>query len=151
MEYPTARWTKIDALVQVMASDLKKIGVTMNLKPVDSGDWLAKYVSGTLAEASMSTLGTAYDLDFNTTRFVCKNAAVFFCDPDFDRVFAEQQQLIDPAARLKKLHELSVIFYDKVAAVPLLEWASIWGYSSKVKNLQIYPDVSVNLLEIDRN
>jgi peptide/nickel transport system substrate-binding protein len=149
MEYPTARWTKVDALVQVMAADMKKIGVTMNLHPVDSGAWLAKYVAGTLEEATMSTLGTAYDLDFNTNRFVCKNAAVFFCDAEFDRVFSEQQQLVDPAARLEKLHELAQIFYDKVAAVPILEWASIWGYSSKVKNVQIYPDVSVNLVSIE--
>lgn len=150
LEYPDGRWTKIKELAETVAAQLQAIGITVELIPEDSGTWLSNYVNGETVEMTFTTLGPAFDLDFNTVRFICDNPAVFFCSEEFDAAYQNQKTIGDRDEREQALHELAVVFNEQVAAVPLLEWQAIWAYSPDLTNISINPDVSLNILIIDR-
>jgi peptide/nickel transport system substrate-binding protein len=151
LEYPEGRWTKVTELAETVAAQLQAIGITVELIPEDSGTWLANYVNGTTVEMTFTTLGPAFDLDFNTVRFICGNPAIFYCDPEFDAAFNKQKSIGDQAEREQALHELAAIFNEQVPALPLLDWQAIWAFAPELTNISINPDASLNIHIIDQN
>lgn len=150
LEYPQGRWTKVKELSETIAAQMQAVGVTVELIPEDSGTWLANYVQGATVEMTLSTLGPAFDLDFNTVRFTCNNAAKFYCNEEFDAAYTKQKTTADIAEREKALHELARVFHDQAAGIPLLEWQAIWAFKPDLTNVSINPDASLNIHIIDR-
>lgn len=149
-EYPQGRWTKVQELAETIAAQLGAIGIQVELIPEDSGTWLSNYINGETVEMTLSTLGPAFDLDFNTVRFTCDNPAIFYCDEAFDEAYNTQKELTNPEKREAALQELAQIFNEQVAGVPLFEWQEIWAFKPGVENIKIAPDVALDLLAITR-
>jgi peptide/nickel transport system substrate-binding protein len=126
----TSDQTTIDAAPFVQ-SWLEQIGIRTEVTAMSSGR-LGDVINA--GEYDLFDWGWIPDIDPNSilSYFTCDqrppdgvaygNNDAYYCNPEYDRLFLEQQSELDPQARLEKIHELQRIFYNDAAYV--VKWYS---------------------------
>ncbi|MEN9939172.1 MAG: hypothetical protein RLZZ387_5751 [Chloroflexota bacterium] len=129
-------------LVQILQSDLEKIGVTLTIDAKDSPRWAEAADRGefdinahaygrTSADPSLLFKGTtAWRPDANPTGFA---------DPRYAELVDAQAQMVDREQRLPKVRELVEYVQDQAFVIPIAGGVTSFGMSPRVQNLKLLP------------
>jgi peptide/nickel transport system substrate-binding protein len=131
--------------------NLKDVGVEMSIKNVALATAFASYqAGGTWATAQYEMGGWLHglrnpdpDLSF---RFACTQIPsdtnptgsqwYHYCNPEVDKLFAQQANIFDPAERKKVIDQIQKLIYDDYAVVYLYDYTSIYAVKAGLKNFE---------------
>jgi peptide/nickel transport system substrate-binding protein len=132
------------AIATYLVGWLKEIGIKLTIQPMSmtalnsdlgKGDWdmlMDSWTSGPDPSSllSIQTCGTLPDDNGEGG-----NTDAFFCDPRYDKLFAEQSTVFDPAQRAKVVGQMQSILYDADVDDLLYNSTTRIAASSKVTGL----------------
>ncbi len=125
-------------LATYVIDQLKQVGIEGTLEQVDSAQWYAKLTRGEFALAGNLTGIGVDDPDANFyENYVCGSPRNYsqYCNPEIDRMIAQQSQTVDPVQRRRLVYEIQKRL-EIDGARPILGWSIdsyvMWPY---VKNL----------------
>jgi peptide/nickel transport system substrate-binding protein len=139
-EFPVGRYLKDKEYAEAVAGQLAAVGVRLELRPLESGVWVQKYIGGTIGPVFMVDLGPSVDLDFGTARFPSWSPSKFWAHPGFDALFRKQRALVDQNERLKVLREMGALFREEAPAIFGLEITAIHAVSSRASGVVFTPE-----------
>ena len=121
MEIPTGRYLQASDIAQVIAGQLSDIGVKVNLKEIEFGNWMKSLVvSHTLGNAAYFGLAwPTLDAGGLLAFWESSNAEAYYNSPDFDRIAAAANSINDPAKRATLYKELTQQFCAAPPAILL--------------------------------
>jgi peptide/nickel transport system substrate-binding protein/oligopeptide transport system substrate-binding protein len=145
----TTFWVARDDLAFRMAQsiqqDLRAIGMTLLLKPVDFPALIEGVrVAGEVPmfmfgwEADFPDPSNFLDVLFNS-RNQRTNNNTFYANPETDRLLDEAERLLDPAARLRLFHEAEVRIVDDAPWVPLMHPSGVNVRNPRVRDYVLHP------------
>lgn len=130
-------------LAQMMQSELKKIGVQMEIRIVDGAMGIANIRSGNFQAAYLS-----WDLDpdpdpyslFHTSQFppVGQNF-IFYSSPEADRIIDEGRRELDQSKRKALYWRLNEILSDEQPYTWAIQPSLKWGISKRIHGVVISP------------
>jgi peptide/nickel transport system substrate-binding protein len=130
-------------LAQMMQSELKKIGVQMEIRIVDGAMGIADIRSGNFQAAYLS-----WDLDpdpdpyslFHTSQFppVGQNF-IFYSSPEADRIIDEGRRELDQSKRKALYWRLNEILSDEQPYTWAIQPSLKWGISKRIHGVVISP------------
>jgi peptide/nickel transport system substrate-binding protein len=125
-------------IASFVIDQLRQVGIEATLEQVETGIWHAKLTRREYDVAVNNTGIGPDDPDANLfENFKCGSPRNYseYCNPEVDRLIEEQSQTLDPAKRLKLVHDLDTRLQLEGARL-LLGWSKeyylMWPY---VKNL----------------
>lgn len=125
-------------LASFIIDQLKQVGIEATLEQVETGIWHAKLTRRDYEMAVNNTGLGPDDPDANLyENFKCGSPRNYsdYCNPEVDQLIEEQSRTLDPAKRLKLVHDLDMRLQLEGARI-ILGWAKeyylMWPY---VKNL----------------
>lgn len=125
-------------MYQQVAQDLSNVGVTMELRPIPSADWIKKFITGTW-EGGMFGAGQNSAPINDASRFLtfgsCKKPNPYYCDESVVALLEKSDTLFDPNERRAALGELLKIQHDRAANLFLIEQIDLVGVSRRVQGL----------------
>lgn len=135
MEAPVGRYLKDKEVAEWVAGELAKIGVKVNLRIFEWGQYLEKYRGHTFGDIYMLGWGgTAYDADFVFSNlFHSSNFRSYYNNPEVDRLTEEARAAIDPEKRLEIYQELAQTVVDDAAWIFMFGQKDAWGLAERVK------------------
>jgi peptide/nickel transport system substrate-binding protein len=127
--------TTTPKVVEVMAENLRSVGVTLNLKPVPSATFIAGQNKGDY-EISAAFLGNAGELTFwqNWLRSGGGLNKGRVNDPDLDRLIDAETQELDSARRKQIWLDIQRILLDQAYMIGVPEQANFAMWQSRVHN-----------------
>jgi len=122
-------------VVEVMAENLRSIGVTLNLKPLPSANFIAAYNRGDY-DITAAFLGNAGEVTFwqNWLRSGGGFNKGRVDDPELDRLIDAETQELDSAKRKQIWLDLQHILLDQVYLLAVPEQANFAMWQSRVHN-----------------
>ncbi len=136
---------------EVIAEQLKAIGVTVNIDLVDWGTWLSKVYQGrdyqsTVigVDASMMTARAmlerfSSDSDSNFTNF---------SDPEYDKVFKEAIACTDDAKQVELYGELQTILTKNAANLYIQDMCDLVAMGNGLQGYEFYPIYVMDLSKV---
>jgi peptide/nickel transport system substrate-binding protein len=129
-------------IYQAMAADLKQVGVTASLVPIDFGSqWLPKFTG------RARWAGDAFGLSWNAAPlmdgirpfnyFSCKYAAQYYCDPQAQPLIDRVNTSFDPGPRDQALRSLLDYNMQNPPAILLVESRELWATRSSVQGVTV--------------
>ncbi|MEV8442626.1 ABC transporter substrate-binding protein [Actinosynnema sp. NPDC051121] len=129
---------------------LAELGIVVDVQIVSDNQLNESGTAGTF-DLQFSGWGTNPDPDFILSLHTCgqrPNADgkggttdTFFCDPEYDALYAEQRAEFDPAKRRELVQKMQQRFYDQVPAVVLGYDNALEAYrSDKFASFPVQPD-----------
>jgi peptide/nickel transport system substrate-binding protein len=134
-EFPLGRYLKDKEYAEAVAGQLAAVGVRLDMKPLESGVWVQKYLAGTIGPVFMVDLGPSVDLDFATARFPSWSPSKFWANEQFDSLFRKQRATVNQDERLKVLWDLGAYFREEAPAIFGLEITAIHALSPRVSGV----------------
>ncbi|UPW84688.1 ABC transporter substrate-binding protein [Lysinibacillus sp. Ag94] len=149
--YPNGFKTKITVsshndmysnIAQIVAANLKEIGIDVEIEVVEWGIWLDRVYFG--RDYQMTTIdltgrASAYDIlnDYISTNesenfFKFKNA-------EYDKIMENVLKERDQAKQIDYYHRAQEILAEQAAAVYIADYQIVWGSNKKVTGLKSYP------------
>lgn len=149
--YPNGFKTKITVsshnnmysnIAQIVAANLKEIGIDVEIEVVEWGIWLDRVYFG--RDYQMTTIdltgrASAYDIlnDYISTNesenfFKFKNA-------EYDKIMENVLKERDPAKQIDYYYRAQEILAEQAAAVYIADYQIVWGSNKKVTGLKNYP------------
>ncbi|MGO1972951.1 MAG: ABC transporter substrate-binding protein [Propionibacteriaceae bacterium] len=118
---------------QMMAEWAAEVGITLTVKPTDD-------IGGMLDAGTFDLLTTGWsvnpDPDYILTINLCSGlpkevggtylSDTYYCNEEYDKLYAQQQAEMDPAARAELVKQMQQILHDDNAFV-------IWGYAGMLE------------------
>jgi peptide/nickel transport system substrate-binding protein len=134
-------------MYQLMAQDLSKVGIQVELRPVRFPDWLRKYQNNSWEGDTFGLswqLAPYMDVIRAVAYYSCaQRPAVFFCDEDTQKIIDASNSELDRAKREKLLHQVQERYFDLAPALWLVEAIDVYGLNKRVRN---FKDVNRTLL-----
>ena len=136
---------------QVIAEQLKAIGVTVNIDLVDWGTWLSKVYQGrdyqsTVigVDASMMTARAMLE------RFSSDSGSNFtnFSDPEYDKVFKEAIACTDDAKQVELYGELQTILTKDAANLYIQDMCDLVAMGNGLQGYEFYPIYVMDLSKV---
>jgi peptide/nickel transport system substrate-binding protein len=143
-----------DSLIyQQAAQDLSQVGIKVDLRTTTYPERTRKYFSGDWGKVDgFSILWN--NAPYNDTGralkdFSCLKSNPFFCDESLTAQIEESNREMDPDRRAAHLREIMAGMQDLAPTVNLIEYGSVLGYSSRIKNVRIRPvGIAYELIEL---
>ncbi len=138
-------------IYQAAASDLRRVGIDVDLRAITFSDWLAQFVSGRWRTdaAGMAWNAAAFnDAIRPMENFSCKKPNPYFCDKAMMPLFQAVEAAEGPA-RLAALQRLARAFHETAPALFLVEQIDIWAFRRGLSGVRLvsrapaYEDVIV--------
>ena len=127
---------------QVIAEQLKQIGVNVKINPIEWEAWLEDVYAGrnfqsTVVGVDAANLSARAMLE----RFTSTNSGNFinFNDPEYDALFQEAISTTDEDEQLEKYHEMEEILAEKAANVYIQDLANLVAVRDKFDGYTFYP------------
>ena len=136
---------------QVIAEQLKAVGVTVNIELVDWGTWLSKVYQGrdyqsTVigVDASMMTARAMLE------RFSSDSGSNFtnFSDPEYDKVFAEATACTDDAKQVELYKQLQTILTQDAANLYIQDMCDLVAMGNGLQGYEFYPIYVMDLSKV---
>jgi len=126
---------------EVIAEQLKAIGVEAELKVIDWPTWLKEVYNGRNYELTVIGHTGRLDPDPWLNRYVStsKENYMNFSDPEYDRIIAQAAVTSDQAQRKQLYARAQEILADRCPAVYLQAPAQLVGLNKAVQGWQVYP------------
>jgi len=123
-------------MYQKIAQDLAAVGIQFEPRPVQGGQWIAKYFSGEWGEAdaiSATWNGASYwDVIRAIEIFSCNKPAPFFCVPDLMPRIDATHGMFDPEERERALQALSKEIHDLAPSLFLVPLVDVIAASERL-------------------
>ncbi len=127
---------------QVIAEELKQIGVNVTIQPIEWGTWLEEVYMGRNFQATVVGLN-ASNLSARAMleRFVsdAENNFINFSNPKYDEVFKQAISTTDEEEQIKLYKELEGILTEDAANVYIQDLANLVAVSDKFDGYTFYP------------
>ena len=119
-----------------IAQDLAKIGVHMEVQPLQGPQWIRKYFSGEWDKAdaiSATWNGASYwDVIRAIEIFSCKKPGAFFCEPDMMPLIDATHGMFDEEERERTLQSLSKTMHDLAPTIFLHQLVDIVAVNDRL-------------------
>lgn len=119
-----------------VAQDLAKVGITMEVQPLQGVQWIQKYFSGEWDQAdaiSATWNGASYwDVSRAIEIFSCKKPGAFFCAPELMPAINASHGMFDAHERDQTLQDLSQKMHDLAPAIFLVQLVDIVTVSPRL-------------------
>lgn len=125
-------------MYQQVALDLSRVGVTMELRPIPSSDWIKKFITGTWE-------GTAFGAGQNSapfndaSRFLtfgsCLKGNPYFCEESVVEKLKKTNEMFDINERKQALSDLLKAQHDLAANLFLIEQIDIVGVNRRLSGV----------------
>ncbi len=142
---------------QLIAQDLSKVGVELELEKITFSKWLPNYFQnkwwedGQYHGFSLTMNSVPYlDATRSMSYYSCQKNNPFFCDEDVVKLLEEQAAEFNPDERLKKLHHLAEVYQDVAPALYIFERISITGIGPRVVGFE-NENEAFNVTSLDLN
>jgi peptide/nickel transport system substrate-binding protein len=143
LSYPTGRYPFGDEIVEVVASYLAQVGVTMELEAMENAAWMDAYRAN---ELPLTLFAPNYYPTMDASRVLLMCSGTFprnwaVPDPAFDALYDQQRATLDPVAREPILQAANQYCTEEMA--PIL-WTifppTVYAYSSSVHDVGFRSD-----------
>jgi peptide/nickel transport system substrate-binding protein len=148
--FETTLWTYRDPegtlrLAQSIQRDLRAIGVTLDLKPVD----FPALIEAVRHEGKVPAFLLGWEADFpDPSNFLTvllhsknrgTNNDTFYANPEVDRLLDEAEPVLDPARRFALFHRAEELIMHDAPWVPLFHPAGSSVRHPRVRDLELHP------------
>jgi len=136
---------------QIVAEQLKAIGVTVNIELVDWGTWLSKVYQGrdyqsTIigVDASMMTARAMLE------RFTSDSGSNFtnFSDPEYDKIFKEAIACTDDAQQVELYGELQTLLTKDAGNLYIQDLCDLVAMGNGLQGYEFYPIYVMDLSKV---
>jgi len=135
----TAGPTEAAAIYQKVAADLAEAGVTLELRPILSQDWVRMYTNGDWGGADIISTtwnaGAYHDTIRAIETFSCRKPGAFFCAPELEPLIDASNAELDPARRERLLQDIMARYHVLAPSLFLVNLTSVYAHSQKVQTL----------------
>lgn len=145
-ESSAGRYLKDKEVSEAVVSQLAQVGVKAELKILESGVWLDKWLQGTSAPLFNVAISYAprMDIDQGIVSYITTPGRTrIYKHEELDELYYRQQTEVDAQQRAETQKQMARILYEDPAAIYLFQVPNIAGVSSKVQNLSFNPDYSI--------
>lgn len=127
---------------QVIAEELKNIGVNVKINPMEWETWLEKVYAGrdyqsTVVGVDASNLSARAMLERFTSD--AENNFINFSDTEYDQKFKEAVSAVDEAEQIQLYKEAEGILAERAASVYIQDLANLVAISNKYDGYTFYP------------
>ena len=126
-----------DAIFQMVAQDLLKIGVTVELRTLTGADWVKMWVTGDWRNADMLSMvwnsSSLLDASQAMEAFTCTKAGAFFCAPEIDKGLAESAAMLDAKQREQQLQKTLTQLTAEAPSLLLFPQIELTAVSPRIK------------------
>lgn len=154
VEFANATWYGVaqQSLWEKLQSDFSKVGITVNIRPVEYEKWIADYRAGEYAITS----GLWAPEDFDSSSYFDpfgREAGIYGERTQMDfpigqQLYEEYLAEKDPAVREKIAAELITEMRDDATLIPLFQANKILVHSDAVSGVQYSPNKQIRLVDI---
>ena len=125
----------------VLAEQLKKVGITLDIKSVDWATWLSDVYAGRNFDTTVIALTSEYSPRDVLSRYVSTADGNFinFSDPEYDTIFAKTVSETDEAKRIDLYHQLLAILVKDSSSVYLQDPSNIVAVKKDLTGYLVYP------------
>ena len=142
----------LTTLWEKLADDLSKIGITLNLKPVEYDAWLEAFRGGGLQMTSSIWAPDFLDVTNYLDWFGSPDSPVAkrvgFTSTESGDLFKQVVATTDPAKREDLSAQAATIMRDDGSLIPLVQPNSIIVYGDKIGNVVYSPNHQIELIDI---
>ncbi|MDX2224420.1 MAG: ABC transporter substrate-binding protein [Rhodospirillaceae bacterium] len=129
------------AIYQKVAADLAEAGITLELRPVMSQDWVRMYTTGDWGGADIIS-GTWNSAAYADTiraleTFSCAKSGSFYCDAEADALMSASSAELDEPKREALLQAAMARLHDQAASLFLVNMTMVVAHSPRVKNVVV--------------
>ncbi len=146
---PSNYQTHVDT-AQVLKDQLAKIGVTLEIEPVEWAQWLEGVYTNENYETTIIGHSGKLDPQDFLNRFSSTYARNYFnfSDADYDALIAEASSTTDQAARAEIYKQCQQLLVDKAATVFIQDPGAVYAIAGRVSGFKIYPVSFYNLSDL---
>ncbi len=125
----------------VLAEQLKKVGITLNIKSVDWATWLSDVYTGRNFDSTVIALTSEYSPRDVLSRYVSTSDSNFinFKDPAFDETYSKIVSASEEAQRVELYHQLLSILVKDSSSVYLQDPSNIVAVKKDLTGYMVYP------------
>jgi peptide/nickel transport system substrate-binding protein len=116
--------------------DLKKVGITIKITLLDTAGFRDRIEKGEFQAYTVLEAVQFDDPDQYYARLTCGSPSNLgkYCNPEVDKLFAEQSQTFDPKRRAEITHKMERMLLQDVPGDRGFYWKSAMGYWNRVKH-----------------
>lgn len=135
---------------QVIAEQLKEVGVTMNIETVEWATWLSDVYSGRKHEATIVGLTGKLDPDSILKRYVSTYPRNFvnYNNPEYDKLIADAKISSDENKRIEYYKEAQRILRDENVSVFIMDPKLITAMDNDINGFIYYPLSYINFSKL---
>jgi len=157
LTYVSEKETTLGPIVNAISTAMREVGFPVTLNPIPQ----TQYGDRQLVKRDLPfaindqekpigvDAGYATQLFFVSPEAGGLNNMVNYRNPDMDAIWASARVEPDNAKRDAMLADIQEILMNDVVWAPVVEYATQWAYSSRVKGLQWHADNSVRFFDLD--
>jgi len=134
LDYPSGRYPQDQQLVQAVQAQLKEVGITVKLRPMDSNQWLDGLRNKTLDDMTL-TLNANLNYDPSqtlTSGLSCDGSFSMWCDEDLDARLDQVAQL-SGRERRDEFSSISKGFAENPPAIFLVDYHQVYAMRDGIK------------------
>jgi peptide/nickel transport system substrate-binding protein len=133
--------TEAATIYQKVSADLAEAGVTLELRPILSQDWVRMFNTGDWGGADIisSTWNSAsyHDMIRAIETYSCRKPGAFFCAPEIEPLIDASNDALDPVKREAILRDIVARYHDLAPSIFLVNLTSVYAYTSRVKGVML--------------
>lgn len=135
---------------QVIAEQLKEIGVTMNIETVEWATWLSDVYGGRNHEATIVGLTGKLDPYSILRRYVSDYGKNFYnySNPEYDKLISEAKITADENKRIENYKKAQEILRDEHVAVYIMDPKLITAMDKNIEGFVYYPLSFINFAKL---
>ena len=125
---------------QVLADQLSKVGINVDIKVVEWGQWLSDVYSGKNYETTVVGLSGRLDSYYFLKRYHSQSGDfISYITGEIDTLLEDSRSELDPEKRKEIFKEIQIILAENVPVVYLQTPDRIFALNKNVEGFRIYP------------
>lgn len=152
MQFSTSCCAQIRELAQAMASDLSKVGITVDLLGKETGAWVEDLLALNWDINLANNVTVTGDANFTTGRlYTCAANRTGYCSDELDGLIADAQSTVDDAERRELWGEAGAFIWDEAIGLFPFDIQQNYAYSAQVQGFEppasgnpVFRDVSLD-------
>lgn len=135
----------------VIAEQLKAIGVTVNIEPVDWGTWISRVYQGRDFQSTVIGLdASVMTARAMLSRFASDSGSNFisFADEEYDSVFKQAVAATDDAEQVELYGRLQTILTEKAASLYIQDMCDLVVMGNGLQGYEFYPIYVMDLSKV---